>query len=1252
MALSQSQVRRLLAVIKAHVQWLSYSVASDHSLTEEDKQQFKKYNLPDVELDLVKNGYALGILRMLLKKSEYNNLSFEQLLAHLDDKRTFLEQAAIEQAITSAGNLLKGLAQDIADDAFTAVNKTSNQIVNQAMVKDAVRDQVAFSIMKREGYMKVASDLAHNLGANWKRDWRRVAETELVRAKVSGQVQALVNRKDIYAHSEGVESDVSVMPSHDTCKDCAHLYLGKDGNPKIFKLSWLIAQGSNGDDDVSHRKVEGRHVHWKITLPPCHPRCYDKETSLYTKRGWIKFPEVVKEDLVLSLHPDTKDLEWVSITDLFKFHSEKMMHFKNKTFDLMVTDDHMMVYQTKWDRDCGRTGLRFIEAKDLPKDSYIYRSSEWVGEVLEGIDTFGMTLENYCIFMGYWLSEGHLGRKEIMINQWKEETRPVMFKALSEMGFKVCNLQQKGIYIKLQNEHHDRLFQYLESFGYSYKKFVPEEIKSLPKSYIELFLNSYTLGDGHTRKNMKSFKGGTFSPEVSITTASIRMRDDLGELLIKVGKRPSFFEEPERWVEHKNGTYLSRPTYKVIACTNQYAATANMTRDLVDYDDDVYCVRLEKNHTLFVQRSGKVCWSGNCGCRLVYVPVGYGWRDGKLTLTDEKAYKQSLTKSMEVLQKAKEYTPFSPTAKPMGPATVKPETPHMPSSPGVDSPARTVTGKAPKTPSAPTAGASTVKTPKLGAKTPDPNEGGNTDNPMVDCPLGVQGCEALGGTGKHHQNSKMLQEHQQIASQRGASSPDQEQQPQEDQQQKLQQTLQIAANWKPTEHPSSVLRDHLEKGKVALAVDIGEGATKPQMFTIDGNGKGVFKAERGKKIDANEMSRDEVLALPRVESIGLIAENTFHKREVGTYSHAASYGSDLHPMTVYRNHEGKDGSIMSEVKDQVTIHKAKQKLEPGELKSFCKGENENAFNYAAFAIEKSDNPEKTKDQIMRSIVHDAMINNTDRHAGNLMQNMQCIDNANTFARGLKMHTNYMFAGMKSAGYKVSIPKDLHTKMEARSFGDEIRSIGSHVSKQETAETFLRTKYLVHLQNTEGHIDYDHFMSFDELPGGAKPTPSEYDTRMFGAKKCYDVQDAGTPDDRFNKFKDNYLKEMENPNHPHHKELNDVKEALATPDRTDETPLTRWQRGNAARQIQAQTYVETYQSANEKHKNDIRARIEKQNKWKEESEKKAKEQEESEKKAKEQFQHAKTGNLATAKTALAETGTKTAQSEDVLAKTRR
>ena len=48
-----------------------------------------------------------------------------------------------------------------------------------------------------------------------------------------------------------------------------------------------------------------------------------------------------------------------------------------------------------------------------------------------------------------------------------------------------------------------------------------------------------------------------------------------------------------------------------------------MTHDIVQYDDSIYDVELERNHTLVIRRKGKVVVSGNCRCTLMNVPTGF-----------------------------------------------------------------------------------------------------------------------------------------------------------------------------------------------------------------------------------------------------------------------------------------------------------------------------------------------------------------------------------------------------------------------------------------------------------------------------------------------------------------------------------------------------------------------------------------------------------------------------------------------------
>ena len=107
-------------------------------------------------------------------------------------------------------------------------------------------------------------------------------------------------------------------------------------------------------------------------------------------------------------------------------------------------------------------------------------------------------------------------------------------------------------------------------------------------------------------------------------TSSKKMADDIGELLIKVGRRPSYHLQKGKGiaVKHKNGVYIGNHDIWIVSeCYSKYHTLQSMDIKLVDYHDMVHCVELEKNHTLLVRRNGQICWCGNCGHVLMpYIP--------------------------------------------------------------------------------------------------------------------------------------------------------------------------------------------------------------------------------------------------------------------------------------------------------------------------------------------------------------------------------------------------------------------------------------------------------------------------------------------------------------------------------------------------------------------------------------------------------------------------------------------------------
>ena len=43
---------------------------------------------------------------------------------------------------------------------------------------------------------------------------------------------------------------------------------------------------------------------------PIHAHCYSNDTEIYTRNGWKRFNQLVTNDEVITLDPDTFELEW------------------------------------------------------------------------------------------------------------------------------------------------------------------------------------------------------------------------------------------------------------------------------------------------------------------------------------------------------------------------------------------------------------------------------------------------------------------------------------------------------------------------------------------------------------------------------------------------------------------------------------------------------------------------------------------------------------------------------------------------------------------------------------------------------------------------------------------------------------------------------------------------------------------------------------------------------------------------------
>lgn len=356
-----------------------------------------------------------------------------------------------------------------------------------------------------------------------------------------------------------------------------------------------------------------------------HPHCYSSDTEVLTNNGWKFFKDVGIEDMIFSLNPETKHPEFVKWKNFIEYYyNGKMIQFKNKSLDLLVTPDHSIIYLNK------SNGMIMDNKFALDYQSTtgaLYRSSEYNNKDIPFIE-IGKHLVNFdlfCEFMGYWLADGYTvsTRENVFgITQTKSydlKTYAKIVELSKKLPFKF-NCEKERISYRDKD-----MYNYLSEFGKTFDKYIPESIKNASQRQIKIFLDAFICCDGMVRKPREFIgnHGHRFISEKDervYFTSSQRLASDLGELLVKIGKRPSYLIASKKGTESvfKNGTYKTNADcYRISECNGKTASVFN--KMFIDYSDFVYDLELEKNHILYVRRNGKCVWGSNCRC--IMIPI-------------------------------------------------------------------------------------------------------------------------------------------------------------------------------------------------------------------------------------------------------------------------------------------------------------------------------------------------------------------------------------------------------------------------------------------------------------------------------------------------------------------------------------------------------------------------------------------------------------------------------------------------------
>jgi len=372
---------------------------------------------------------------------------------------------------------------------------------------------------------------------------------------------------------------------------------------------------------------------------------------LTENNGWVYFDNLTKDDKVATVNPKTNTLEFHKPTLYKDYEFTGMMYgFKNQEVDVEVTDFHEMYLS----RDGGisyekeralsifdvdeinseekltskhKANVRFMTAvsdfkttKSVPTLVSIPFEEQYAG--LESL--VDVPLDDWLEFVGYYLSEGHLRRRN-------DPSRKL--KHMSPMGVDVTQqIDGKGfekmaaLFDRLPYSHNitgassrrrawnianTKLAEYmLEQCGEkSSGKFIPTWIKALPSDKLNILLNAMILGDGHILKNSSS-------DSAVYATISRRLADDVQEIAFKCG-----YVTKARWETKKADGKEYAPLCKVSILKNNnvkrglirkikpIVKPTDVTINWVE-KERVFCIEVP-NHVFVTRHNGKIAIHGN-----------------------------------------------------------------------------------------------------------------------------------------------------------------------------------------------------------------------------------------------------------------------------------------------------------------------------------------------------------------------------------------------------------------------------------------------------------------------------------------------------------------------------------------------------------------------------------------------------------------------------------------------------------------
>jgi len=245
MVTKKATIEEIRSIIQKHYSRLIISVLGRDALTPKELEELEAQGIDVSNQDsLMSLVYNHNFINHPVQPTDPK--SVEDMKAQQSVQGLKPVGEAHEYTIENINDKTKQLIEKLKLDQMTKIEgiiRENNDTYKMNALQNLDRDDIVDELVKESSLGKLKQKLKDTAG-DGNRDWMRVALTEMSNAIGIASVDRIVSDNRDSDLDEIYVYRVTVKDAK-TCKWCRRFYDDDDGSPKLYKLSTLLANGSN-----------------------------------------------------------------------------------------------------------------------------------------------------------------------------------------------------------------------------------------------------------------------------------------------------------------------------------------------------------------------------------------------------------------------------------------------------------------------------------------------------------------------------------------------------------------------------------------------------------------------------------------------------------------------------------------------------------------------------------------------------------------------------------------------------------------------------------------------------------------------------------------------------------------------------------------------------------------------------------------------------------------------------------------------